>query len=174
MAKHQSPSVPLVIGVVFNPEHPDVARLLKNAGVDVARLIASGAGAVVEVTAADLGNASKPTRKKPRQNPLRASPLEHASVILGVFDEFDGALSISQVAKSAGISAPQAKRGLEALRDNGQVFMGGEYRFARYAISQEIANSAAKEGRPVQESVQLHKKIRPSKKIIAPEHGPNV
>lgn len=176
MAKRQKP-IPLILGVVLNPEHPAVAKLLAEHGADSSRLLSAAMGIVAQVPSVELINdPAKPSKHAPSE--ARGTPIDHAQVILDVFiEQPDAALSVGQVAEATGLSKPQARRGLCALRDNGQIFMGGDKRFAKYALTPEAAAAGAVEGRTIQESVQLHKPIRPQSQVaprIVPEEGPSV
>jgi hypothetical protein len=179
MAKRKKP-IPLILGIVFNPEHPAVAKLLAEHGADSSRLISAAMGIVAQVPSIELVNdpasgAIKPSKQAP--GGLRGTPVDHAQVILDVFIDPEVALSVSQVAEATGLSKPQARRGLCALRDTGQIFMGGDKRFAKYALTPEVANAGAVDGRTIQESVQLHRPIRPHSQVaprIVPEEGPSV
>jgi hypothetical protein len=177
MAKRQKP-IPLILGVVLNPEHPAVAKLLAEHGADSSRLIAAAAGIVAQTPSVELVNdPAKPPKQAPPSE-VRGTPIDHAQVILDVFvEQPDAALSVGQVAQATGLSKPQARRGLCALRDNGQIFMGGDKRFAKYALTPEAAEAGAVDGRVIEESVQLHRPIRPQSQVaikIVPEEGPSV
>jgi hypothetical protein len=174
MSKKKKP-IPMVLGVVLNPGHPAVAKFLAESGIDAAHLASAGMGAVVQVPGIALVNDAPPTRRTPRriERAERGTPIEHAEIILDAFTDPNVALSVSQVAEITELSASQAKRGLDALRDNGQIFKGGDKRFARYGFTQKIADAEAARGRNLQESVQLYQPIRPKGRIV-PEEGPGI
>lgn len=175
MAKRKS--IPLILGVVFNPEHPAVAKLLAEHGINTSSLTSAGMGAVVQipsvVPADEPSLDTKPKRRRFERAEHRGTPLEHAELILDAFTDPNVALSVSEVVEATGLSMPQARRGLNALRENGQVFMGGDKRFARYGLTPEVAKAAAVKGRNIQESIQLYRPIRPRSKIV-PEEGPGI
>lgn len=173
MAKRQK-QVPLILGVVFNPEHPAVAKLLAESGVNPTSLASAGLGAIVQVPPVAL-EAPPRVQKTPRRivRAERGTPQEHAALILDAFTDPGVALSVGQVSDITKLTPSQAKRGLNALRETGQIFMAGDKRFARYGLTPEAAEAEAIRGRDLHESVQLHRPIRPRSRIV-PEEGPGI
>ena len=88
------------------------------------------------VVARTNGNGSR----KPRQ--LKPEQSNAISLVLKVISKSTG-ISATQVADKTKLPRSHVTKAIAELKAQGEVFQGGERRFARYATTQEVANVAS-------------------------------
>lgn len=91
-----------------------------------------------------------PLPAKPRERKPRAAKADNggSAAILEAVEQTDG--SVSAITARLGDSPSKVQRALKKLRENGEVFMAGERRFARYGttLAQATERSEAAQGKP--------------------------
>lgn len=104
---------------------------------------APAAAAAAPAKAAPAKKAAAPAAKKRANGEDRATTLDK---VFRVVQSRDG-VAVSDIVKATSLDRGPVAAALKALKEEGRIFMGGNRRFARYAMNQAAADRASETAR---------------------------